>query len=81
MVDNPKNSVFTKDPEVIPFMTCAKTPLVVPKTSSGSESVIHFTIEECINRPETLLALSCFKRDKVELNSLPISTAARHNTK
>lgn len=37
MVDKPKNSVFTKDPEVIPFNTCANTPLVVPKTSSGSK--------------------------------------------
>lgn len=48
MVDNPKNSVFTKDPEVIPFMTCANTPLVVPKTSSGSKNVIDFTKEEAL---------------------------------
>ena len=81
MVDKPKNSVFTKDPEATPFTTCANTPLVVPKTPSGNKDVIDFTKEECINRPETLLALSCFKRDNVELNSLPISTAARHNTK
>ena len=81
MVDKPKNSVFTKEPDVTPFTTVANTPFVVPKTSLGNKDVIDFTKEECINRPETLLALSCFKRDKVELNSLPISTAARHNTK